>query len=167
MASIEPGQFQQLFSAHGPALVLYASQWLEAGLAEDVVQEVFLRLISQRRGPQCWKAWLFVSVRNAAINQLRSLKRRRKHEGRLAERRPNWFEARPEDQLDAQQAQETLSALPQEQREVIVLRIWAGMTLREVADVVGQPISTVFSRYQAGLGAMRRKMEQSCRTTND
>ena len=58
-------------------------------------------------------------------------------------------------------AQAAMTELPVQQREVIVLRIWGGMTLQEVADVVDRPVSTVFSRYRAGLAAIRKEMENS------
>ena len=55
-----------------------------------------------------------------------------------------------------------------EQREVVVLRIWSGLTLAEVADVTGTSVSTAFARYRAGLAEIRRIMESSvCKTTTE
>jgi len=61
--------------------------------------------------------------------------------------------------------QAALEDLPDDQREPIVLRIWAGLTVQEIAEVVGQPASTVFLRYRQGLETIRQRMVQSCRTT--
>lgn len=166
MGQIDPGDLSRWFEGYGTLLVLYARQWLEAGQAEDAVQDVFVRLISQPRPPECAKAWLFRSVRNAAISRLRSRRRRHRRRQRLAEDLPRWFDPRPDDLLDAEAVQAALASLPAGQREAIVLRIWAGMTLRETADVTGQPISTVFSRYRAGLAALRQRMETPCKKNN-
>jgi len=56
--------------------------------------------------------------------------------------------------------------LPPEQREVIVMRIWAQMTLTEIAQVTGEAMSTLFSRYRAGLSEIKRIMESSCHMKN-
>ena len=167
MGSISPEQIGRWYDAHSAALVLYVRQWLQAGLAEDVVQDVFVRLASQRRPVAHVKAWLFRSVRNAALNQLRSQRRRRRHEQRLAAERPTWFAARADDLVDAKAAQAALESLPPQQREIIVLRIWGQMTLAEAADIVGLPVSTVFGRYRAGLDEIRRRMKPSCKTKSD
>ena len=164
MGKTGPTQLSAWFDGHAAALALYARQWLEAGLAEDVVQDVFLRLARQRRQPDNAKAWLFRCVRNAAINVLRSQRRRRRHEQRRAAERASWFVSRGDELIDAEAAQAALAELPAEQREVIVLRIWAGLTLREAGEVVGQPVSTVFSRYRAGLAGLRERMRTSCKS---
>jgi RNA polymerase sigma-70 factor (ECF subfamily) len=147
-------------------LVLYARQWVGSGAAEDAVQDVFVRLIAQRIAPTNPKAWLYRAVRNAAISRVRS--RRRRH-GRMrdaAADRAGWFEHRPDDLVDVVVAQNAVMALPDEQREVVVLRLWCEMTLQEIAEIVGAPVSTLFSRYKAGLTAIRERLELSCRTEN-
>ena len=167
MSPIDPASLGTWFDACGAALVLYARQWLEWGQAEEVVQDAFLQLMSQRTAPDNAKAWLFTAVRHAAISRLRSHQRQRKHTERLASEQPQWFGARPDDLIDAATAQEALAGLPDEQREVIVLRIWAGLTLQEISDITHQPVSTLFSRYQAGLAQLRKRMESPCEKKKD
>jgi len=162
MAAIEPEQLSEYFSAYGRELVLFARQWVTNAQAEDVVQEVFIRLIQQSEPPRNVKAWLFRAVRNAAISLWRSQQRHRKHAEKLAAEQSGWFETRPGDLIDAATAQQILETMPAEQREVVTLRIWGQMTLKEIAEIVGAPVSTVFSRYTAALEAIRKKMEQSC-----
>ncbi len=143
-----------------PALVLYARQWLDVDSAEEVVQDAFVRLLSARRRPDNTKAWLFRCVRNAAVDQHRARQRHRKYE---VQRRtePAWFTARLDDLLDAASAESALRQLPDEQREIIVLRLWGGLTLRDAAEATGEAVSTLFSRYRAGLAALRRMLENS------
>ena len=167
MARIGPAEFSGAFEAHANAMVLYARQFLDAAAAEDVVQDVFLRLMGQRRPPANVKAWLYRSVRNAAINRMRSQRRRSRHEQRKASVRAGWFESRVDDLVDAKAAQEALATLPPEQREIVVLRIWAQLTLQDIAQTVHAPVSTVHSRYKAALTAVRTAMGVSrCDTKN-
>ncbi|MCP4712131.1 MAG: RNA polymerase sigma factor [Planctomycetes bacterium] len=162
MAAMEPEQLSQYFAAYGRELVLYARQWVKTDQAEDAVQEVFIRLIKQAEPPRNVKAWLFRAVRNGAISQWRSQQRRIKHTEKHAAEQTGWFEIRPGDLIDAAAAQQVLETLPAEQREIVTLRIWGQMTLKEIAEVIDAPQSTVFSRYTAALEAIRKKMEQSC-----
>jgi RNA polymerase sigma factor (sigma-70 family) len=159
MGAIDPGQLGRWFDAYGARLALYGRHWLDAALAEDVVQEVFIRLMAQSSLPENVKAWLFRSVRNGAISQLRKQKRRQKQTETLAAGTQRWFENRGDDLLDAKTAQQTLIQLPEEQREIVILRIWGQLTLREIAEIVDQPLSTVHHRYQAALKAIRIKMQ--------
>src|SRR5689334_3671709 len=122
------------FEAHAAALVLYARQWLDAADAEDAVHDVFVRLIAQDRLPDDPPAWLFRSVRNAAIDRSRSFFRRRRRETSVVQARPEWFEQRVEDLIDARRAEEILATLPHDQREVVVLRIWAQLGFAQIAD---------------------------------
>ena len=166
MGKIDPAQLGRWFETYAGALALYARQWAEGGAAEDIVQEVFVRLISQPRAPTRVKGWLFRSARNAAISHLRRRRRRQKHEQRRAADLPRWFDARPDGLMDAETGQAALTSLSQAQREIIVLRIWAEMTLQEIANVTDQPISTVFSRYRAGLAAIRQRMQTPCKRSH-
>jgi RNA polymerase sigma-70 factor (ECF subfamily) len=161
---IDPVQLGRWFDAHAGALLLFVRQWLDRAAAEDVVQDVFVSLMAQRRPPDHLKAWLFKAARNAAISRARSAGRRARREMRLAAERPDWFEPGLADLIDAAAAQEALEALAPEQREVIVMRIWARMTLAEIGEVTGEAVSTLFSRYRAGLNEIKRIMESSCQT---
>ena len=163
MAPIDPATLSACYDACAASLVLYARQWLPAA-AEDVVQDVFIRLLAQRRMPTDAKAWLFRAVRNRAISHLRSRGRRRRRERGRAAAQPAAFEARPEDLIDARAAQDALESLPAEQREAVVLRIWGGMTLHEASAVMGRPVTTVFRWYRQGLAAIRERMGSACQT---
>jgi RNA polymerase sigma factor (sigma-70 family) len=163
MGSIEPAQLSSWFDEYAPALVLFARQWLTDGCAEDVVQEVFARLMRERSAPAHVKAWLFRSVRNEAVDQFRHRRRRESGIQEEAAGRSAWFEEQPGTAMASAEVQEALHQVPQEQREVIVLRIWCDMTLQEIAAILDQPLSTVFSRYKAGLAAVRERLESPCK----
>jgi RNA polymerase sigma-70 factor (ECF subfamily) len=165
MAWSEAQRLGQWYDAHAARLVLYARQWAGPAAAEDVVQEVFLRLLAKppEDALENEKAWLFTAVRRAAIDEQRSGRRRVIRERRIAALKPDWFERHPGELIDATAAQEALSAVPLEQREVIVLRIWGKLTLAEISQVLREPVSTLFSRYKTGLAAIRNVMEMPCK----
>src|SRR5690348_3347922 len=122
---MEPELLGQLFDQHAPALVLYARQWCAA--PEDVVQEAFIKLATLRPRPEKPAAWLYRVVRNAALNAACAARRRRRHETAAAEVRP-WFVVPDSPTLDVEAATAALQELPLEQREVIIARLWGGLT---------------------------------------
>jgi len=148
----------QWFEAHSRPLALYARQWLDDHATADVVQEAFLKLLSQKRQPNDVRAWLFRTVRNAALNELRRRRTRIQHAQAIAVNRPEWFQQHLDDALDAQAAKEALKQLPPEQSELIVMRIWGHLTYEQMAEVAGEPLSTVHGRYVAAIESLRRKM---------
>jgi RNA polymerase sigma-70 factor (ECF subfamily) len=163
MPPLTPHDLGRLYRQHAPALRLYARQW--PGCADDVVQDAFVALARQSRPPEQVVAWLYRVVRNAAIAAERSAKRRREREG-VARLPEAWF-APSDDRLDAADAAHALAELPLETREVIVARLWGGLTFDEVAKLVGCSLPTAHRRYHAGLAELRTRLESPCdRTTN-
>ena len=165
MRPIGRAQLGKWFEALSAGLVLYARQWLEAESAEDVVQDVFVRLISLRKPPKNPRTWLFRCVRNAATSRLRRRRRRRRHHERIAASAPVMFHTDPGVPIDADAAQRALAALPRDLQEVVVLRIWGQMKLREIAEITGRPISTLMSQYQSAIEKIRQQMVQPCKNT--
>ena len=80
----------------------------------------------------------------------------------MAERQPQWFEPKAADLIDAQMVTEQLQQISSQQREVIVLRIWGGLTFDEIASVTESSKATVFRRHRDGLQAIKEAMEKSC-----
>jgi len=159
---LDPADLAQWFETHAAPLVLYARQWLDGAAAEDAVQEAFARLMLHSRPPQHVQAWSYRTVRKEAIGRVRSEKRRDDRE--LRRTAPEiWFDA--QEPIDAAAAQAALQEIPATQREVVILRIWAGMTLQEIETITGSPVSTVFDQYQAALRAIREKMGVPCKTS--
>ena len=150
------------FTVYGQALVLYARQWLSAELAEEAVQEVFLRLVAQRCEPLQIKAWLYRSVRNEAIDQYRSESCRQKYERKKAVREC-YYPSFAGDRLDAAAAAASLRSLCEEYREIIELRIWSGLTFEEASKVTGVCISTLFNRYRNALAELHKTMRDASR----
>jgi RNA polymerase sigma-70 factor (ECF subfamily) len=155
MPSIEPEALGRLYRQHAPALLLYARQW--PGNGEDLVHDAFVKLARQSPPPAWVLPWLYRVVRNTALAAHRSAVRRRRREGEIGASEA-WFAA-ADDQLDAQEAVRCLAGLALELREVIVARIWGGLTFDEIARLVGCSLATAQRRYQAGLTELRERMD--------
>jgi RNA polymerase sigma-70 factor (ECF subfamily) len=156
---MDPADLTDCFDRDAAALLLYARQWLDHAAAEDVVQEAFVRLMLERRTPDNVRAWLYRATRNLAIALWRSTKRRQRRESIAARGEPVFEEHFAH---DARIASRFLNELPDEQREVIVLRVWGQLKLAEIAAVMGLGVSSVFHHYQQGLREIRRKMGVPC-----
>jgi RNA polymerase sigma-70 factor (ECF subfamily) len=148
-------------------LTLYARQWLDAASADDVVQEALTALLAERHPPDDPIPWMFRAVRNAAIDQIRSSSRRRKREETIAQLRREWFESNLESAIDAQTAEQALRQLPDENRQIIILRIWGGLGYAQIAQIVELSTSVVYERYKSSLLQLRSELEKSCRNKTD
>jgi RNA polymerase sigma-70 factor (ECF subfamily) len=165
MSLDKPRLLADLLDRLGGPLQLYARQWCSA--PEDVVQEALVELAGQRQWPDNPRAWLFRVVRNRAISQARAAQSRRRHEGAAAEEARQWFDRRTRLHSELELAAETLADLPLEFREVIVAHFWAGLTFSEIGKLTGTSSSTAHRRFEAGLLALRERMEVSCQNESD
>ena len=152
-----PRQVASLIDAHAAALRLYARQWTVA--PDDAVQEAFGRLMTTT--PDDPVAWLYRVTRNAAIDAGKAESRRKRRE-QVAAKPERWFAEAARDGLDAATAVAALEALPAELREVIVARLWGGLTLDQIAVASGCSVSTAHRRYEAGVAALRERLGVAC-----
>lgn len=135
----------------------------DPGLAEDAVQEVFLRVWKQpdsydpTRGR--FVTWLMSVVHNQCIDQLRKKRRpvvsldqeeSQERLNYLAEKAPG-LEEEVWTKLKRETIRQALALLPEEQRKLIELAFFGGYTHNEIADSTGQPLGTVKSRIRQGL----------------
>ena len=122
-------QLTEWIDAHAAALTLFARQ--HCGDPEAVVQNAFCKLVQFRTPPLDPVAWLYRVVRNGAIDAGKAERRRKRREMRQA--KPECWFAETAD-AEADEAIHALQGLPAEQREVIVLRIWSGLKLEQIAS---------------------------------
>jgi RNA polymerase sigma factor (sigma-70 family) len=161
MRPLDPEVLGDLYRRHAPALRLYARQWPGAG--DDLVHDAFVRLAGQCPPPELVLPWLYRVVRNAALADRRSAGRRRRRET-VASAPEAWFSP-TENRLDAREAARRLAELPLGMREIIVARLWGGLTFEEVARLIGCSLPTAHRRYHAGLAELRERLEGRWNTT--
>jgi RNA polymerase sigma-70 factor (ECF subfamily) len=137
-------------------------------LAEEVVQEVFLRLWNQpdRFDPDrgSLRSFLLAHAHGRSVDLLRSDEARRRREERddrvvrSTARGDYDVEHQVWDMALADQVRAALSALPVGEREAIRLAYFGGKTYREVAVELGEPEGTVKGRIRAGLRRLRGEL---------
>ena len=165
----EVGAFDALFDRHRAGVFAYALAMLhDRGIAEDVVQEVFVEMarradrLDPARGAA---AWLYRVARNRAIDRLRR-RRRLEFPGDdvLAERGarvPDPGSAPDAGLADAETAaglRRAVDALPERERDVLLMRFYGGLTFQEVARAVRRPLGTVLWQAHRALGRLRAAM---------
>jgi RNA polymerase sigma-70 factor (ECF subfamily) len=164
---IDPGELGQLLDEYASPLALYASQWTNG--PEDCVQEAIVELAAQAIRPDNPVAWLFRVVRNRALNQSRSQRRQTAREKTAA--RPDVYQHEPSRRIEGDEERtkllNTLESLNREDRELVVLRIWSGLSWQEIAEITATSSSTAQRRYVAALEKMKQRLETKCPTNPD
>lgn len=153
----------EAYRRHAGAVLALARRILgERTLAEEVVQEVFLRLWYQadkfdpERGSL--RSYLLSHAHGRSIDLLRSEASRRHREEREAAatiQDTNHVEDEVTDKAVAAQVRDALSVLPDTERRAIELAYFGGHTYQEVAVLLHEPEGTVKSRIRAGLRRLR------------
>lgn len=150
---------RRLANEYARGLILYARQWFDSA-AEDVVQEAFLKLLTETVLPESPKAWLYRVVRNGALD------RQRRERFRRSSPMDNWFESLPEKSsseeptFDGEALTRALESLMPEWREIVVSKIWGDLNFREIAELTGRPISSVHLDYQRALDRLRTLLQE-------
>ena len=163
MSMSDLDRLTQLVAERSAGLALYARQWVDAATADDVVQEALTALLMQRRTPDDPIAWMYKAVHNGAIDQARSASRRRRREQTVAELRREMFEDRLGAEIDARAVERLLEHLSEEQRQIVVLRIWGELGFAQIAKIVERSVATVHERYTTALAQMRAALEKPCK----
>lgn len=118
--------------------------------AEEAIQNVFLKLLRRSEKAVPKEAYVFASVRNQCLDMLRSARRKHQEESPV-----ELIDPGKSDPLVRKMVQDSLQELPEEQREVIILKFFCQLTLSEIALVLGANHNTVAGRYRYGLNRLQ------------
>ena len=152
---------------HGPLLAfLYRLTGGHKPLAEDLVQDCFLRLlrsIGGYQGTRPFKPWLYAIATNLARDHYKQADQRRTE----TPSDDTWVNYPSREPLPEQVAashdtaarvQAALWGLPDHQRETIILRYYQELSLQEISQTLEIPVGTVKSRLSLGLQALKQLM---------
>jgi RNA polymerase sigma-70 factor (ECF subfamily) len=152
---------REAYTAHSGELYGFAMRSLgDAGLAEEAVQETFLRAwrAGERFDPKIGslRTWLFAILRNVVID----LGRARAVRPRVARGGVEPSVDPLDDALTAWQVEEAMRRIGEDHRRVLIETHYRGRPYAEVADELGVPEGTVKSRVSYGLRALRVVLEE-------
>ena len=161
------GAFQTLYSRHrGPLFRHLARQLRDAPLAEELFQDIWQRVITarQRYRPDAkFGTWLYQIAHNRVTDHWRGKQHRPDAPGdadELAARVPD--PQTPERQLSAfeerRRLQRALEELPDDQREVVLLRLEQELSLEEIGEITGVGRETVKSRLRYAMDKLRARL---------
>jgi len=182
MAAYQQGDtraFEMLLKRHRrPVFNFLYRQVGDGNLAEDLLQDVFLRVIrsAARYSPRAkFTTWLYTIARNLCVDNARRAKHRRHasldatlgkdpdgkqtlldkvpHGGPAVDRQAMGGELR-------QHLQEAIASLGDDQREVFLMREQLNLPFKEIAEIIGCPENTVKSRMRYALEHLRRCLDE-------
>ncbi|MFD1663474.1 RNA polymerase sigma factor [Streptomyces caeni] len=130
----------------------------------DGVQQVRLRLLertaSGREAPRDLSAWAAVVASNLAMDWHRARRRQERIGERLAALRPTEQPCGEDSRLLSLAVAQGLDELPGPQRQVLVLRFYADLPVRGIAEELGIPEGTVKSRLHSAVRALRDRLHE-------
>ena len=173
MQLTDPATYARVYDEHHRGVYAAALRILNNPVqAQDVAQDVFIRVwrspekFDARRGEL--GSYLRLMARSRAVDLWREgqaagratdrLKLVVVHEEPRVEERPAAMAEREDERAFVREA---LDALPESQRQAVVLAYWGGMTADEIARRAGVPLGTVKSRIRLGLARLREQMESA------
>jgi RNA polymerase sigma-70 factor (ECF subfamily) len=155
----------ELIATYSPRVRLYLRKMTrDPATADDLLQETWFdlyRTINRLRRPEAFVAWLYRIARDKVYRELR--RRRVPIAVGEPEELASAVPAAGDDETftpeDAEAVRAALDALPEPQREVLVLRFVEVMTYEQIADVLDRPLGTVRSRIHYARLALRAALE--------
>jgi RNA polymerase sigma-70 factor, ECF subfamily len=161
MAREEEAAFTELYRDYRSRLHQYALSLVrDREAAEDAVQDAFLgwvRQVAAGKTPRRAAPYLYASVRNRCLDRLR-----RRPEIGLEDAGVELLAAPAgdEERIGLRHSlNRLLLALPEEQREVVVLRTWHDMDFAAIAALQGTPVNTAIARYHYALAKLNKELE--------
>jgi RNA polymerase sigma-70 factor (ECF subfamily) len=159
-----PRELERLYDEHADALFAFLLNLTrDEGDTRDALQEIFTRLATRPelfRGVQDERGFLIRLAHNLAIDLMRRRSARNRAHDALAGEPPRLFAtaADPDEAGFRHQLAEALGELPPDQRAVVHLKLWEGLTFEAIAGALEIPLNTAASRYRYGLDKLRSRL---------
>lgn len=164
----DPTAFELLVDRYAQRLRSYLLRQADAQEVDDLLQEVFLRLVRNSRKlarRETIEGWLFSVARNLTLDRRRAARRWRPltiEDSELELRRGGAGALDPEDALESkllgERVEEAVASLPEHEREIFLLRHYSKLSFREIAALLGIPVNTALSRMHRGIERLRRAL---------
>ena len=170
----EQSCFEQIIKRHKNKVFAYISLYIrDQALAEDIFQDTFMKVIQSVKGGKYqdngkFISWVMRIAHNLIIDHFRRIKQMNtisndEYESDLFNSR-KLADSTIEDDIIKRQIQKDIrkmiSHLPDDQREVVILRHYAGLSFKEIAEITDVSINTALGRMRYALINMRKIMEE-------
>jgi len=155
-------QWTDWLDRHGAALVLFARQWVSSRAdAEDIVQEAFVRFWRSRHRATDPTAYLYACVKHGVLDWRRGRTRQSRRERAAARPEAQTCFDGPLEQDERRAAIDlALRTLSENQREVLVMKIWGGLSFPQIAEALRISPNTAASRYRYALAKLRERLAE-------
>lgn len=157
-------ELARLYDEHAPALFAFLMTLTrDEADTRDVLQDLFVKLAQQPemlRGVRDERSFLLRLAHNAAIDLIRRRKTREQRQEAFGTESLSPFApaSDPDEQAFRVSLAEALNELPPDQRAVVHLKLWSGLTFEQIADTLDIPLNTAASRYRYGLDKLRARL---------
>ncbi len=170
----EQSCFEQIIKRHKNKVFAYISLYIrDQALAEDIFQDTFMKVIQSVKSGKYqdngkFISWVMRIAHNLIIDHFRRIRQMNtisndEYESDLFNSR-KFAESTVEDDMIKRQIQKDvrkmISHLPDDQREVVILRHYAGLSFKEIAEITDVSINTALGRMRYALINMRKIMEE-------
>ncbi len=170
----EQSCFEQLIHRHKNKVFAYISLYIrDQALAEDLFQDTFMKVIQSVKAGKYqdngkFISWVMRIAHNLIIDHFRRIKQMNtvsndNYESDLFNSK-KFSESTIEDDIIRRQIQKDvrkmITLLPDDQREVVILRHYAGLSFKEIAEITQVSINTALGRMRYALINMRKIMEE-------
>jgi RNA polymerase sigma-70 factor (ECF subfamily) len=176
--------FRTIYDAHYPRIYRYLSRLVGQGEAEDLTQEVFVKInrgLPDFKGDAKLSTWIYHIATNVATDRLRSRSFRETRSGKAISQDERFLEdggdlpGEKKPSVEKQAIREEMSScvhdyinsLPENYRAVVTLSEIEELTNQEIAEVLGLSLETVKIRLHRGRAKLREKLEAGCAFDRD
>ncbi len=156
----DAGAFNYLYDNYGGALLKSISYTIvEKNTAEDILQNVFIKIYTKISLYDASKGRLFTWMVNIARNETCDVLRQKGH--RMREKTQEWGamtdteQVNPYHRIDAADIKKMLYTLPPDLRNLIELNFFYGYTHHEIAELLNMPLGTVKTKIRKAYGLLR------------
>ncbi len=155
-------QWTDWLDQHIATLILLARQWVPRHTdAEDVVQEAFIRFWRSRHRVSDPAAYFYACVKHVALDWQRNRKRQSSREEATARSEAATLFDGPLEQSERRVViEDALRSLPESQREVLVMRIWGGLSFPQIAAALEISDNTAKSRYRYAIAKLGEQLAE-------
>ena len=149
---------EEAYAVFGPSLLAYLRRYVGPDEAEDVLQRTFMeawRGADGFRSGERLSSWLFTIAHHRAVDALRARRHQVVDVDTVRDLVGEDGRETAERYADAAEVRAAVEALPDHEREVLLLAYYGGLTQREIADRIAVPIGTVKARAARGTQRLR------------